>query len=575
MKRNKKLVAVLSTAALLAMGASMTSFAAGWQKTDAGEWQYYDKDGEQVTNEWKKDQNKWFYLDEDGNMLKDSWVDDDYYVGEDGAMLVNEWKKTSPSDDTGDPDSGDDYWYYFNSKGKKVTDSKQKINGKTYYFDEDGKMKTGWQEDNGKAYYLGSEDEGWRAENQWLWLEASRENDDEDDEVRGTAVLGCSDNDSCDDEGWYWFKQSGEVQNDSGKKKINGKYYVFNSHGQMLYEWIDNDTKVTAGSNAQLDGNIGEASSADVGKMLYYNVVEDGSRGNGWYEIEGAEDTKTSGETDWYYVKDGKLKYADNGGNDFATYDEDGPVYVQRIKIDGKYFAFDEKGRMQTGLQYARADHGFYYFDDNGYMKTGKVSVECDDDTFTFGFSNKNGKSGQGYKGVKDNILYFNGKRLEANDSNALYYYNGNVYLVNTKGKIQKATSEKKFDIENAGIAADDVIVKTNASGVVDYITVDGTTYSAKDMLDDAIDTVQEADDPTVDAMVRVPSISLYDDIYTYTAVKETDDGYSVVGEGWLSLKNDDYAKYPMDVISDSNADASDNESGNEDSNINGDSDIR
>lgn len=94
-------------------------------------------------------------------------------------------------------------------------------------------------------------------------------------------------------------------------------------------------------------------------------------------------------------------------------------------------------------------------------------------------------------------------------------------------------------------------------------------------MLDDAIDTVQEADDPTVDAMVRVPSISLYDDIYTYTAVKETDDGYSVVGEGWLSLKNDDYAKYPMDVISDSNADASDNESGNEDSNINGDSDIR
>ena len=81
MKRNKKLVAVLSTAALLAMGASMTSFAAGWQKTDAGEWQYYDKDGEQVTNEWKKDQNKWFYLDEDGNMLKNSWVDDDYYVG--------------------------------------------------------------------------------------------------------------------------------------------------------------------------------------------------------------------------------------------------------------------------------------------------------------------------------------------------------------------------------------------------------------------------------------------------------------------------------------------------------------
>ena len=36
MRKQTKLVAVLSAAALLAMGASMTSFAAGWQKDDAG-----------------------------------------------------------------------------------------------------------------------------------------------------------------------------------------------------------------------------------------------------------------------------------------------------------------------------------------------------------------------------------------------------------------------------------------------------------------------------------------------------------------------------------------------------------
>ncbi len=24
------------------------------------------------------------------------------------------------------------------------------------------------------------------------------------------------------------------------KKKINGRFYMFNEHGQMLYEWIDN-----------------------------------------------------------------------------------------------------------------------------------------------------------------------------------------------------------------------------------------------------------------------------------------------------------------------------------------------
>ena len=95
MRKQTKLVAVLSAAALLAMGASMTSFAAGWQKDDAGVWHYYDSDDNQVTDEWKKDGGKWFYLNEDGDMETDAWVDDDYYVGEDGAMLVNQIGRAS------------------------------------------------------------------------------------------------------------------------------------------------------------------------------------------------------------------------------------------------------------------------------------------------------------------------------------------------------------------------------------------------------------------------------------------------------------------------------------------------
>ena len=49
------------------------------------------------------------------------------------------------------------------------------------------------------------------------------------------------------------------------------------------------------------------------------------------------------------------------------------------------YFAFNEMGQMQTGLQYIAAENGFYYFDDNGYPVDGKVSdVECDDDSYAF-----------------------------------------------------------------------------------------------------------------------------------------------------------------------------------------------
>ena len=132
------------------------------------------------------------------------------------------------------------------------------------------------------------------------------------------------------------------------------------------------------------------------------------------------------------------------------------------MKINGKYFAFNEKGQMQDGLQYCSADNGFYDFDENGYQKTGRVtSVECDDDDYIFYFNTKNG---QGYKGLKDDYLYFNGKRLDADDDYRLYYYGGDVYLVNTKGKVQK--SSKKYDIENKGIAEDNVEVKSSGKKV-------------------------------------------------------------------------------------------------------------
>ncbi len=546
MRKQTKLVAVLSAAALLAMGASMTSFAAGWEKDDAGIWHYYDSDDEMVYDEWKKDGNKWFYLDEDGDMLTDAWVDDDYYVGEDGAMLVNEWKKTTSDDDMDDPDEDGEYWYYFGSKGKKIVDDDKKINGKTYYFDEDGKMKTGWQEIGEDAYYLGGEDEGWRTENQWLWLEKSGLlEDDDDDEVEGMVVLDCQEEDNCDDEGWYWFQSSGKVYNGTSKKKINGKYYMFNNHGQMLYEWIDNDTTVTHGSNAQLDGNLEEgATPANIGAMLYYNVVEDGSRGNGWYEIDGSEDVGTDDDTDWYYIDDGEVKYADGGSKDFATYDDDGAVYVQRIKIDGKYFAFNEKGQMQTGLQYIADDNGFYYFDENGYQKTGRVSnVECDDDDYTFYFTTSNGKNGLGYKGEKDNYLYFNGKRLEADDDYRLWFYGGDIYLTNTKGKIQTAKSGKEYDLENKGVDEEDVTVTTDGSGRVQSIKSENGTfeYTADELIQEMINAINgDAQNVTEDMIVSVPFIQLYDDdIYTYNKITKGTNGSYTASEGWLRLNSE------------------------------------
>ena len=538
MRKQTKLVAVLSAAALLAVGASMTSFA-GWEKDEDGIWHYYDSDDEMVEDEWRKDGSKWFYLDEDGNMLTDSWVDDEYYVGSDGAMLKNAWIKTTPDEDISDPDEDGDHWYYFDSKGKKVTDDSKKINGKTYYFDEDGQMLDGWHEDKGDVYYLGGEDEGWRAENQWLWLEKPGDADEDNDDEQ---ILTCADEDDCDDEGWYWFGSNGKMYKDTGKKKVNGRYYMFNEHGQMLYEWINNK-KVEVGTpgNAHLDGNA-TAGSATIDDMLYYNIVEEGWRGDGWYEIDGSEDVGEDSDTDWYFFDDGEAEHADADGSDFATYDEDGAaVHVARIKVDSskgkKYFAFNEKGQMQTGLQYMAEDKGFYYFDENGYMQDGKVSdVECDDDDYNFYFNTKNGSNGQGFTGEKDNYLYFNGKRLEADDDYRLYYLNDDIYLVNSKGKVQSTKSDsKKYDIENEGIETEDVNVTFTGKKVKSISVPGGQSYTADELVAQAKEIMQaEGYDPSEDSLVSIPFIQLYDDDqYTYTVAA---DGKVIVG--WRSLNN-------------------------------------
>ena len=444
MRKQTKLVAVLSAAALLAMGASMTSFAAGWEKDDAGVWHYYDSDDEMVTDEWKKDGGKWFHLDEDGEMETDTWVDDDYYVAEDGHMLTNEWKKTMADEDEDDPEDGGEHWYYFNNKGKKVTDTDKKINGKTYYFNEDGEMLYGWQDWQGAIYYFGEEMDGARTENKWLWLEKSGMLDTDEDVQK--TVPGCSENDICDDEGWYWFNASGKMYKDAKQKKINGKYYYFNNHGQMLYEWI-NGVKANVASNAKLDSDSIEATASEV---RYMNVVEEGWRADGWYQIDGADALKAGDDTDWYYFKDGKAKKADDGEKNNTDLTDDGAkVYTKKIKINGKNFCFNEIGQMQTGLQ--MIDKKFYYFDNDGYMKTGKIAnVEEEDDNYTYYFETKNGKNGQGYTGEKSGYLYWNGKRLEADDDYRIYVVDKKYYLVNNKGKLQKSTS-KEYDVENFG----------------------------------------------------------------------------------------------------------------------------
>ena len=142
MKKQTKLVAVLSTASLLAIGASMTSFAAtGWVEEN-GTWVYYNRDGELATDSWKKSGNSWYWLDDNGEMAVDQLIEDDgdyYYVDINGVMATNQWVAIE-NEDAGDDDEPDQNWYYFQANGKALKNTSDKvalktINGKKYAFD--------------------------------------------------------------------------------------------------------------------------------------------------------------------------------------------------------------------------------------------------------------------------------------------------------------------------------------------------------------------------------------------------------------------------------------------------------
>ena len=456
MRKQTKLVAVLSTAALLAIGASMTSFAAqGWAEED-GTWVYYDRNGDRVTDKWAKSGNNWYYLDSDGEMAIDTLIEDGdnyYYVDINGVMASNQWVAID-NEDAGEDDEPEHYWYYFQANGKALKNSGDNIalktvNGKKYAFDDEGKMLYGWvAADNAEridntdgdafkdgVYYFGGEDDGAMTVG-WLQMDITYDEATNDYEIAPVF------NDDEDQSRWFYFKSNGKkVQSDSSddtkEKTINGKKYAFDQYGAMVAEWSLDIAKATS--------NLGTNSTADVEKTgnsakysqawRYFNSVEDGARvSKGWFKVVAAEylnESKYNDDEDAWY-------YADGSGN----------LYAGEFKtIKGKKYAFRNDGRMVNGLKFikedgmdVRADDSEYAFDteddfiesaskyynkneflcyyfgdgEDGAMKTNKTNITIDGDNFNFYFEKSGSKKGSGVNGEKDDKYYLAGMLLKA-----------------------------------------------------------------------------------------------------------------------------------------------------------------
>ena len=419
-------------------------------------------------------------------------------------MLRNAWKEVENTDD--EEDFEDTIWYYFQSSGKAYENTKKTINGKTYIFDEDGRMLFGWINDKEASgdqyemadkdedgdgwktavYYAGEADDGAVVTSAWRQIRVYEEE---------TPALKADDADTGDYDYWFYFGSNGKKYTlstsdeakgkDYTEKTIKGLKYGFAYDGHMVSEWT------------------GEASDATIAK--YFSDPENGALvKKGWFKVVpsvGIDETNSENqdnEAKWFYAdSNGKLykndiktvngkKYLfNNQGEVLAglryivyTVDEDGKNVIATdgneksiitnlsgddttkddldayTTLDGAKVAEYFNGDGADRQAYIDGKTGVYYFakplDTDAAMKTGSVSLTIDGDSYSFKFKTDGTNKGKGINGRDGNYYYVNGRKVTADSDNKFEIYEATT--LNNKVSV----------LYGEALTADDLIVGTS-----------------------------------------------------------------------------------------------------------------
>ena len=418
-----------------------------------GNWYYVDANGAKVTNAWiavPVDEDdvednfdetyRWYRFDAKGRALKNAkktvgdfdyifdangkmcfgyvtadWTmcdnQDDpfstdclYYCGTnaDGAVKKNVWYKLENLEDKGAYEQTS-AWVYFQSNGKKATDSEYgvKWNGQRYYFAADGKMLYNWSDistANTYSAWLGGEDEGLMLKKAWVYTD------------KGT---------SDDENKWFWVDNRGEKTGYNKVLKINNKQYAFDGNAEMLsniveLENVDAETGAILPETTKVVGKV-KTSNVTLAKWLektgnfYFfsdDYKNDGSlKKSATFEVEFADDNYKL-----YTNKYGKLmngleskKYYKNGYL-LAADAEEGKAIIE--VQSGVYKLVDAYGNVTKAGKTAKDLDGNYYYVEAdakgnetiymvpeyvekastvaGYLRDGKTSITIDKVEYTF-----------------------------------------------------------------------------------------------------------------------------------------------------------------------------------------------
>lgn len=232
-------------------------------------------------------------------------------------------------------------WYYLDFDGQKETDVIKPSGDDKYYLDTDGLMVRDYllENYNNSVYYF--DDDGKMVKNTWVAVEPTQVEFGMDSNAP-TIYL-------------YYFGQNGKAfkaRNGVTRKTIDGKKYLFNENGQMMFGWINEDGE-----------RLNEYESNDdpfKGYCYFAGDETDGVLREGWMEYrDGSVD-------DNYYKKESLYLYFKPGDNK-KHYAKNGEKYIKK-SINGKTYAFDENGISIQGWDsemVSDLETTTYYFSEN------------------------------------------------------------------------------------------------------------------------------------------------------------------------------------------------------------------
>ena len=503
MRKQTKIAAVASAAALLAIGASMTAFAAGWRENTDGTWTYEDADGEAVEGwkTWNHDGQR-YYIDPDTGLMAASTIKEVdsgeyYYFHSNGAMAKNEWIELDSSDvvemldldedELYDPNAPESYYFYADKTGKIVTGDGASLSAKAipvetgssktskFVFDEYGRMLTGWINTDGNYMYCYPEKTdkyvfGQPVVKGWVNL---LEVDLEADEDLEDLVYG---DHSEDDEVWFYFGGDGKTVVDG---LDDSKSYYLGDDGVM---WQDDLVEYDGALYyATSNGSFAKSQWRNLDDKVYYYFDNKGKSVG--YRVGDAKDITVYYQDKVYYFfgKDGKLlvdtlvtagKRDDTTGDVTVTVGKDSVTLTTNNakkntvgKVAGNTYYFDEGGNLVKGAQF---EYGGYtgYVDEDGNVITDAIAiinkaVYANNADTGFAVLQEQDDYEYGYVKVGETGVVSYSKKGKDNGTNK-DYKNGDYIVVNEDGTL----ATRKEDIVADGAEKLIPFDTTDANGV-------------------------------------------------------------------------------------------------------------